>query len=173
MKQKGYVQVYTGDGKGKTTAALGLALRAAGAGKKIFIAQYAKGQHYSELDSIAIYLPCITLKQYGLDCYVFNTSKQEDINAALTGLKEIETIISNGEYDVIILDEANIAIFYNLFSSEQLIEILNKRNPKTEIIITGRYACPEIIDYADLVTEMMEVKHYFRQGVIARVGIEN
>jgi cob(I)alamin adenosyltransferase len=172
MEEKGYVHVYTGNGKGKTTAALGLALRATGAGKKVFIAQYAKGMHYSELDSIAKYLPNIKLKQYGLGCFIFNAPKQADIEAANVGLREVEAIISGNEYDVIILDEANIAIFYNLFNAEDLIALLNKRNPTTEIVITGRYACEEILEYADLVTEMTEIKHYYKQGVQARVGIE-
>lgn len=169
---KGYVQVYTGNGKGKTTAAIGLAVRAVGAGKKVFIAQYAKGMHYSELDAIANYLPNITLKQYGLGCFIFNAPKQADIEAANIGLREVEAIISSCEYDIIILDEANIAVFYKLFSAQDLIATLNKRHPATEIIITGRYACEEIIEYADLVTEMTEVKHYYQQGVQARVGIE-
>jgi len=172
MEEKGYIQVYTGNGKGKTTAAMGLALRATGAGKKVYIAQFAKGMHYSELDAIAKHLPNITLKQYGLGCFIFNAPKQADIEAANIGLREVEAIISNCEYDIIILDEANIAIFYNLFSTQDLITILNKRNPATEIIITGRYACEEIIEYADLVTEMTEIKHYYKQGVQARVGIE-
>jgi len=169
---KGYVHVYTGNGKGKTTAAMGLALRATGAGKKVYIAQYAKGMHYSELDAIAKHLPNITLKQYGLGCFIFNEPKQADIEAANVGLREVEAIISGCEYDVIILDEANIAVFYNLFSAQDLITILNKRNPATEIVITGRYACEEIMEYADLVTEMTEIKHYYKQGVQARVGIE-
>ncbi|HLP05752.1 MAG TPA: cob(I)yrinic acid a,c-diamide adenosyltransferase [Paludibacter sp.] len=169
---KGYVHVYTGNGKGKTTAALGLALRATGAGKKVYIAQFAKGMHYSELDAIAKHLPDITLKQYGLGCFIFNEPKQADIEAANIGLREVEAIISGCEYDIIILDEANIATYYNLFSVQDLISVLNKRNPATEIIITGRYACQEIIEYADLVTEMAEIKHYYQQGVQARVGIE-
>ena len=101
---KGYVHVYTGNGKGKTTAALGLALRATGAGKKVFIAQYAKGMHYSELDSIAKCLPNITLKQYGLGRFIFNAPKQADIDATQAGLKEVEGIITGNEYDIIILD---------------------------------------------------------------------
>lgn len=169
---KGYIHVYTGNGKGKTTAAIGLAVRAVGAGKKVYIAQFAKGMHYSELDTIKQFLPAITLKQYGLECFIFNAPKQEDIDAAMVGLREIEQVISSGDYDMIILDEANIALFYNLFQVEELIAILNKRKASTEIIISGRYACPEIIEYADLVTEMLEVKHYYKQGVQARVGIE-
>jgi cob(I)alamin adenosyltransferase len=172
MEEKGYVHVYTGNGKGKTTAAMGLALRAVGAGKKVFIAQFAKGMHYSELDSIAQFLPAITLKQFGLGCFIFNAPQQADIDAANDGLKEVENAIHSGKYDVIILDEANIAVFYNLFSVETLIEIIHQRHHSTEIIITGRYATEEIINFADLVTEMKEIKHYYKQGVQARVGIE-
>jgi len=169
---QGYVHVYTGNGKGKTTAAIGLAVRAVGAGKKVYIAQFAKGMHYSELDTIQKQLPAITLKQYGLGCYIFNAPKQADVDAAQAGLREIEQVICSDEYDVVILDEANIALFYQLFQVDELIAILNKRNASTEIVITGRYACPEILEYADLVTEMQEVKHYYQQGVQARVGIE-
>ncbi len=172
MEEKGYVHVYTGNGKGKTTAAMGLALRAVGAGKKIFIAQFAKGMHYSELDSISNFLAAITLKQYGLGCFIFNAPKQADVDAANVGLKEAEEAITSGKYDIIILDEANIAVRYNLFSVQELIEVVEKRNPATEVIITGRYATEEIMEYADLVTEMKEIKHYYKQGVKARVGIE-
>lgn len=170
--EKGYVQVYTGNGKGKTTAAMGLALRAVGAGKQIFIGQFTKGRHYSELDTIATYLPSITIKQYGAGCFIFNKPQQHDVDLAVAGLKEIESVILSGQYDIIILDEANIALHYDLFTVAELIEVLEKRNPQTEIIITGRYAKPEIIEYADLVTEMKEIKHYYKNGVQARVGIE-
>lgn len=169
---QGYVHVYTGNGKGKTTAAIGLSVRAVGAGKKVYIAQFAKGMHYSELDTIKNQLPSITLKQYGLGCFIFNEPKQADIDAALAGLREIEAVICGGEYDVIVLDEVNIALFYQLFKVDELIAILNKRRASTEIVLTGRYACPEILEFADLVTEMQEVKHYYQKGVQARVGIE-
>lgn len=172
MEEKGYIHVYTGNGKGKTTAAMGLALRAVGAGKKVYIAQFVKGMFYSELDSIAMYLNNIKLKQYGRGCFIFNDPTQEDIDMANAALAEVEPLIKGNEYDMIILDEINIAIHYKLFGVQKLIDILQQRNPKTEIIITGRYATPEIIDYADLVTEMKEIKHYYQKGVEARVGIE-
>lgn len=172
METQGYVHVYTGNGKGKTTAAMGLALRATGAGKKIFIGQFLKGMHYSELDSIATCLPNVTLKQFGGGCLIGREAVQEDIDLANNGLREIESIISGCEYDIIILDEANIAVFMNMFSVEELIAVLDKRNPKTEIIVTGRYAMPQLIEYADLVTEMTEIKHYYHKGIQARVGIE-
>lgn len=169
---KGYIQVYTGNGKGKTTAALGLAVRALGAGKKVFIGQFAKSKHYSEIETIDKLLKNITLKQYGMGCFIFEKPKEEDILAAQKGLKEVIEVILSDDYDIIILDEANIAVYYNLFTAEELIQAINQKSEKTEIIITGRYACQEIIDRADLVTEMKEVKHYYQQGVQARLGIE-
>ena len=169
---KGYVQVYTGNGKGKTTAALGLSIRALGAGKKVFIGQFAKSKYYSELETIEKLLKNITIKQFGMGCFIFEKPKEEDIQAAQNGLKEITSIIESDEYDVIILDEANIAVHYNLITADELISAINKRSERTEIIITGRYAKQEIMDVADLVTEMKEIKHYYQQGVQARVGIE-
>ena len=172
MEQKGYVQVYTGNGKGKTTAAFGLSLRAVGAGKKVFFAQFVKGKTYSEIEAVEKYLPQITIKQYGLGCFIINSPTQEDIKAAREGLAHVSEIIASGEYDVVVLDEANIAIFYKLFSVQELIDAINKRGPNTEIIVTGRYAPQELIDIAHLVTEMKEIKHYYAQGVEAREGIE-
>jgi cob(I)alamin adenosyltransferase len=169
---KGYIQVYTGNGKGKTTAAFGLALRAAGAGKQVFIAQFVKGQEYSEITAVREFLPTVTVKQYGLDCFIVDTPTQADIDIARKGLEEVSAIIASGEYDIVILDEANIAIFYKLFTAAELIEILKSKPENVEIITTGRYACPEILETADLVTEMKEVKHYYTKGVQARGGIE-
>ena len=169
---KGYIQVYTGNGKGKTTAAFGLALRAAGAGMKVFIAQFVKGQEYSELTAVRKFLPSVTITQYGLDCFIVNTPTQADIDIARKGLEEISAVISSGEYDLVILDEANIAVYYNLFTVAELIDVLKRKPQSLEIVITGRYACPEILEMADLVTEMKEVKHYYTQGVQARKGIE-
>ncbi len=169
---KGYIQVYTGNGKGKTTAAFGLALRAVGAGKKVFFAQFVKGQVYSEVKAVLNYLPAITIKQFGLECFIRRSPTQADIDIARKGFEEVSDIILSGFYDVVILDEASIAMYYNLFSVEELIHLLKKKPLETEIIITGRYAPMEILDMADLVTEMQEIKHYYQKGVEARVGIE-
>ena len=169
---KGYIQIYTGNGKGKTTAAFGLALRAAGANLKVFIAQFVKGQEYSEVLAVRKFLPSVVIKQFGLDCFIVNIPTQADIDIARKGLEEVSDIILSGEYDVVILDEANIAIFYNLFTAAELIDVLKRKPEAVEIIITGRYACPEILEMADLVTEMQEVKHYYTKGVEARTGIE-
>ena len=169
---KGYIQIYTGDGKGKTTAAIGLSVRAVGAGKKVFFAQFVKGQIYSEVKAMLQYLPNIIIKQYGLDCFIYHKPKQEDIDAAREGFEEVSEIVLSGKYDVVVLDEANIAIYYQLFSVEELIEVLKRKPEQTEIIITGRNAPVELIEFADLVTEMKEIKHYYTQGIQARVGVE-
>lgn len=169
---KGYIQIYTGNGKGKTTAALGLTLRAVGAGKKVLFAQFAKGQIYSEIRAIHEYLPSVEVKQYGLECFINNKPTQEDIDIARKGLNEVSDAILSGSYDLVVLDEANIAIFYQLFSSEELIALLKQKPEEMEIVITGRYAMPELIEVANLVTEMKEIKHYYNEGVEARLGIE-
>ena len=169
---KGYIHVYTGNGKGKTTAALGLALRATGAGKKVFIAQFVKGQQYAEIKALASYLPSIPVKQYGLDCFIYKQPTQADIDAARKGLNEVKHIIQEGGCDMLILDEANIAVYYNLFSVDELLDVLGLKPEGMEVIVTGRYAHDKLIAYADLVTEMREVKHYYTKGVKARLGIE-
>lgn len=169
---KGYVQVYTGDGKGKTTAALGLALRAAGAGLKVYIAQFVKGMKYSELNTISKLQNLITLKQYGRDCFIYKSPEDEDIKAALDGLREAKEMMQSGEYQVIILDEANIATYYNLFSVDDLLDFIREKPEGVELVITGRRADPKIIAAADLVTEMKEIKHYYQDGIEAREGIE-
>jgi cob(I)alamin adenosyltransferase len=169
---KGYIQVYTGNGKGKTTAALGLALRSVGAGKKVFMGQFVKGMHYSELDAIKNYLTDIEIKQYGLDCFIVNKPEEKDIIVAKEGLDEMENIILSGNYDIVIMDELNIALYYKLFDVKKVLDILKRKPDHVEIVITGRYAPEPIIEIADLVTEMKEIKHYYRQGVEARKGIE-
>lgn len=169
---KGYIHIYTGNGKGKTTAALGLALRAVGAGKRVFVAQFVKGMKYSEVDIINNRFDEIEIKQYGLDCFIFNYPTDADIEAARGGLNEVKSILCNPSYDLVILDEANIALYYNLFGVDELIDALRSRNDNMEVVITGRYAPEKLIEYADLVTEMKEVKHYYNNGVEARKGIE-
>lgn len=171
---KGYIQIYTGNGKGKTTAALGLALRAAGAGKKVFIAQFVKGQEYSEVKAIRQMLsPQIGIKQYGLECFIYRAPTAADVDAAQKGLAEVAEIIRSEKYDVVVLDEANIALYYRLIGVQELIGLLRQKPVQTEIIITGRYAPAELIELADLVTEMREVKHYYTEGVTSRLGIEH
>jgi len=170
---QGYVQVYTGNGKGKTTAALGLALRAVGAGLKVFIAQFVKGMEYSEIKAIGKKLPEITVRQYGQDCFIVNKPTEKDIELARQGLKDVREIIRSGKFDVVILDEATIAVYFNLFSNEELLDVIRRKPDNLELIITGRKAHPELIKAADLVTEMLEIKHYYQNGVKARKGIES
>lgn len=169
---KGYIHVYTGDGKGKTTAALGLSLRAVCAGKSVYFGQFMKGMDYSELKAVD-YLPNLTIKQFGNTRFILNTATEEDIRLATAGLSEISKVLASGDYDIVVLDELNVALFYELFSLEEVLEVINNRHKKVEVIITGRKAAPEIIDLADLVTEMKEVKHYYNEGVMARKGIES
>ncbi len=169
---KGYIQVYTGNGKGKTTAAFGLALRAVGAGLRVFIAQFVKNSRYSEIKAIERLGGAVTLRQYGRGDFLSRKPDAEDIRAAREGLKEVQQIMASGLYDVIILDEVNIATYYALFSVEDLLALMEARPDHVELVLTGRKADPRIIEAADLVTEMKEVKHYYRQGVEARVGIE-
>lgn len=169
---KGRIHLYTGNGKGKTSAAFGLSLRAAGAGKKIFFAQFVKGKIYSEIKAVEKFLPAITVKQYGLKCFIVDIPKAEDIEAAQKGLQEVEAVMASGKYDIIVLDEITIALFYKLVPLEELLRILKNRPENTELILTGRYAPRELIAFSDLVTEMQEVKHYYHEGVKAREGIE-
>lgn len=169
--EKGYIQLYTGNGKGKTTAALGLALRAICAGKSVYIGQFIKGMDYSELRAIE-YLPNLTIEQFGRDCFIYKDPTDEDIRAAKEGLEKIGRLLKDSPYDLIVLDELNIALYYNLFSLEEVLELLNARDKTKEILITGRYAPEELIEISDLVTEMQEIKHYYNQGVEARKGIE-
>lgn len=170
--KKGYVQVYTGDGKGKTTAALGLALRAAGAGLKVYIGQFMKTGAYSEIRALKRFSDLITIEQYGTGRFVKIPPEPEDIAAARSGLKKAINALGSGRYGLIILEEANVAVNMGLFSIEELLNFIEGKPEAVEVVITGRGARPEIIDRADLVTEMKNVKHYFDKGVTARIGIE-
>jgi cob(I)alamin adenosyltransferase len=169
---KGYVQVYTGDGKGKTTAAIGLAIRAVGAGFHVFIGQFVKGMKYNELTVLKDLSRRITVKQYGRDCFIYNDPTDRDVEVARRGFEEIKTILTSGKYQLVILDEANIAVYYKLFSVEELVEAIKNRSPAVEVVVTGRKAEAKLIEIADLVTDMREIKHYYSRGVEARDGIE-
>ena len=170
--KKGYVQVYTGNGKGKTTAAIGLAVRAAGAGLRVFFAQFIKGMLYSEIEALERFSELITVRQYGRGCFIDKNPEQEDIEAAHHGLEDIEMVMKFEDYDVIILDEANVAVQCNLITADELLGLINEKPFGTELVITGRYARKEILAVADLVTEMKEIKHYYKNGIQARTGIE-
>ena len=171
--EKGYIQVYTGDGKGKTTAALGLALRAAGHGLRTYIGQFIKGQHYGELEALQGH-PFITIEQYGdPNCWVRRDQiSPEQVTQARWGLERAREAMLSGQYDIVVLDEVNVAIWFGLLTVEEVLAFLDQRPDGVEIVLTGRRAPQELIDRADLVTEMREVKHYYTQGVPARDGIE-
>lgn len=172
--QMGYIQVYTGSGKGKTTAALGLALRAAGHGQKTYIGQFLKGQKYGELLSIKMLSSFITIEQFGRKGFVHVTKNpdQEDVKRAENGLKKCLQAMRSHKYDIIILDEINVALYFNLIPEEEVLSFLDQKPKQTEVILTGRFAPESIIKRADLVTEMKEIKHYYKKGVRARNGIE-
>jgi len=169
---RGYVQVYTGNGKGKTTAALGLALRAAGAEHRVFIAQFAKGRPSSERESLRRFHPQIVLKHYGLDHFIGSKPAKEDIAEAQRSLSESRQALTSAEYHVVILDEANVAVALGLFTIDDLLGLVDTRPERVELVITGRNAHPRLVEKADLVTRMEEVKHYYAKGATARPGIE-
>ena len=168
---KGYIHIYTGNGKGKTTAAFGLALRAACAGKKVYIGQFVKDMQYSETAVVGI-LPTIEIEQLGRGCFISKDPEQADIDAAAVALATCITKLNSGTYDVVILDEISIALHYGLIQTYQVLEALNNRPEQVEVVLTGRYAPDALIERADLVTEMKEIKHYYSQGILSRKGID-
>ncbi len=169
---KGYVQVYTGDGKGKTTAALGLTVRAAGAGLKVLIAQFIKMGDYSEIKALERFSDLVTIRQFGKGRFIKGKPSPEDIESAKQGLAFVRQAIDEKSFDIIIMEEGNVAVTCGLFSVEDLLDIIKRKPENMELIITGRGADEGVIEKADLVTEMKEVKHYFEKGVQARIGIE-
>ena len=169
---QGYIHVYTGNGKGKTTAAMGLAVRAAGAGLKVYIAQFVKHGEYSEIKGLKRLSDRITVEQFGSGRFIKGRPSTEDVAVAQQGLEKVKSILAAGEHQVVILDEANVAVSLDLFSEQALLEVIMSKPDETELIITGRGATTKIIESADLVTEMKEIKHYFKNGVEARIGIE-
>jgi len=171
MLEKGYIQVYTGNGKGKTTAALGITLRAACAGNKIFIGQFTKGRDYSELKA-SNYLPTLDMEQFGDAHFIAGAPSEEDRQSARRGLVRMREVVTSGKYDLVIFDGLNTALHFKLITIEEALAVLDEKPEKMEIILTGRYAPQEIMDRADLVTEMREIKHYYTSGVKARTGIE-
>lgn len=171
MDEKGYIHVYTGNGKGKTTAAFGLAVRALCAGKEVFIGQFVKSMKYHETNIEAMF-PDLKIRQFGRGCFINKNPEQVDIDMAREGLRICSEALESGDYDMVVLDELTIAIYYSLLAVPEVIEVLESRNPRVEVVITGRYAPDELVNMADLVTDMTEVKHYYAAGVEARDGIE-
>ncbi len=172
--EKGYIQVYTGDGKGKTTAALGLCFRAAGQGFRSRVIQFMKGQiDYGELKSAERSSGLINITQCGRAEFVSKKDpEQVDIDMAVDAVGLARQVLEEGQVDILVLDEANVAVDFKLISEEQLLELIRLKPERMELVITGRSATPAVIEAADLVTEMREVKHYWQDGVMGRKGIE-
>jgi cob(I)alamin adenosyltransferase len=170
--EKGFVQIYTGNGKGKTTAAIGLAVRAAGAGFKVYFGQFAKGTRCSEHKGLAKFAENIIIKQYGGKCFIGRTQDGKDLSLARKGFEDIRLAIFSGKYSLVIMDEITTAIKYGFISIDEVLALIKTKPGNVELVLTGRKADPKLVRAADLVTEMKEVKHYYRKGVKARVGIE-
>jgi cob(I)alamin adenosyltransferase len=174
MLGKGYVQVYTGNNKGKTTAALGLAFRAWGRGLRTYMGQFMKGQQYAELAAAKRTDGHIVIEQYGKDTFIHvqNPPDPADVAMAQAGFAKLKAALIGGEFDIIVADEINTAHFFHLISVEDMRELMRSKPDGVELVFTGRSCPPEIIADADLVTEMGELKHYWKTGVEARDGIE-
>ena len=143
-----------------------------GCGLQVYIAQFVKGLKYSELISLAKLKDNITVKQYGRGCFIRREATQKDVDAAQKGLAEVKKIVASGKYDVVILDEITIAEYFKLLSVEDILALIASKPQNVELILTGRKADSRIIEAADLVTEMVEIKHYYNEGIEAREGIE-
>lgn len=171
--EKGLIQVYTGNGKGKTTAALGLAMRAAGQGLKVYIIQFMKGwPDYGELFSVEK-LPNITLRQFGRPDFLDREEPAlEDIQLAQQALDHARQTLTRGDYDLVILDEINVALDFKLIGLNEVLDLLESKPEHVEVVLTGRHAHPEVVKRADLVTEMLDIKHPYHKGLRGRKGIE-
>ena len=172
--EQGQVQVYTGNGKGKTTASLGLALRAVGRGLNVCMIQFIKGGgQYGEHLAAEKLAPLLTIHQTGRDGWIRKGNLDpEDIRIARDALELARSVLNSGEYDLVILDEINGAAWFGLLDSADILQLIESKPADVELVLTGRSADPQVIAAADLVTEMREIKHYYQQGVPARVGIE-
>jgi cob(I)alamin adenosyltransferase len=171
--EQGCVQVYTGNGKGKTTASLGLALRAVGRGLKVCVFQFIKGGgRYGEHLAAEMLAPLLTIIQTGRPGWVNIKDITEDRRAAQEAFIRAQELLTSGEYDLFICDEINGAVGFGLIEVEQVLELINRKPEKTELVLTGRNAHQLVMEAADLVTEMREIKHYYKAGVPARTGIE-
>ena len=170
--EKGYIHIYTGNGKGKTTAAIGLGIRAVGNGLTVYMIQFMKGRRYSEIDALE-HIENFTVKQFGRDEFVSKDHPEQiDIDYAKKGLAHAKQIIVQGKYDVVILDEINVAVDYHLIAVEDVLQLFSEKPEHVELILTGRYASPELVKEADLVSELLEIKHPYYTGVESRKGID-
>lgn len=169
---EGYVQVYTGTGKGKTTAAMGLILRSMGAGMKVYFGQFMKLGDMSEIRAMRTFGEAVTIEQYGNGSELRHPDPEADRAAARAGYLKARQALLSGEYDIVVLDEINVAAFKGYVTEEEILHLMEEKPRHTELILTGRYAAQAVMERADLVTEMKEIRHYYRSGVGARRGIE-
>lgn len=173
IAKRGLVMVITGDGKGKTTSAFGQALRAVGQGYRVCIVQFMKGRKYGEVLAIEKYLPDITIFQSGLDSFVMRENPSAlDLDLAKQGLAKVLEVLHSNKYDMVILDEINVAIDFNLLPEEQVLDLIRNKPPEVDLLLTGRYATDKVKELADTVSEVTEIKHHYYAGVKERAGIE-
>jgi len=168
----GLLHVYTGQGKGKSSAALGLALRAWGQGLRVCVIQFMKSTEYSGEYKAVKKLKDIELRQFGTGHFLLEEISSQDIEMAREGMDFAHGILTSGQFDVVILDELSVAIHFGLVDLDVVLEMIDARRPGVEVVVTGRKAPPELVERADYVTEMVEVKHPFSRGIQARKGIE-
>lgn len=169
----GLVLVYTGDGKGKTTAAMGLVLRAVGHDQKAMVIQFLKGRQSGELTALQRWLPQVDVQRFGRDVFVNPDSPaDEDVALAAEAMQLAEQATSSGQYDLVVLDELNVANDYGLVREADVLAMLRNRHPQVTVVLTGRGASAAIRDAADMVSEVKEIKHHWRQGIVAQPGIE-
>jgi len=170
--KKGLIHVYTGNGKGKTTAAIGLGIRAAGNNLKVLMIQFMKGRRYSELDALE-HIKNFTVVQFGRDEFVSKEHPEQiDIDLAQKGLTYAKDVIQKGTYDLVILDEINVALDYHLIALQDVLRVLQEKPETVEVVLTGRYAPPDIVKDADVVSEILEIKHPYQTGITSRKGID-
>ncbi len=170
---RGLVIVITGNGKGKTTSAFGQALRAIGQGCKVFILQFMKGRDYGEFKAAEKYLPRLTIRRSGLDSFVMrDTPAPVDITLARQGFELAKKAVVSGKYNMIILDEINVAVDFKLIPLQDVLDLISNKPPALDLILTGRYAAKEVIKLADTVSEIKEIKHHYAAGIKDRAGIE-
>lgn len=170
--EKGFIHIYTGNGKGKTTAAIGLGIRATGEGLKVYMIQYMKGRRYSESDALKN-MKNFTVVQFGRDEFVSKENPEQiDIDLARKGFEHAKEIIKNGEHDLIILDEINVAVDFKLIPLKDVLKLMDEKPEKVELVLTGRYVHPDMVKQADLVSEILEIKHPYQNGIQSRKGID-
>ena len=170
---RGLVIVITGNGKGKTTAAFGQALRAVGQGYRVFIMQFMKGRDYGEFVAAEKYLPRLTICRSGLDSFVMRDNPAPvDIELARQGFESAKKAVASGKYQMVILDEINVAVDFKLIALEDVTALIKNKPPALDLILTGRYAAKAVVKLADTVSEVKEIKHHYAAGIKDRAGIE-